>query len=219
VTSQHQTVSALSLLVKTDFLAFSNTNTSTMRIWDLSNEVEHTLIRVPVTSLLYCEAMDCLFAGSADGEIVLFCGVVAEDGEVVERQLIEIKRIKLLKGLVRDMWYHTDRDMLVVASIETSRGEPESTVCVIEDVFKQAMEGLDEKTKSSLNKDFEIVVNSFDEEETARLLHEMMQEKHSRPASSLLVAVEKEKQLSHLALQSMRHFTDQMKHGDEMFLA
>lgn len=170
---EKKAVLALSILIRPDFLVFSNEN-KMIRLWDLNADTQDQVYVGSATDMLYDLQQDMLFSSTDEGEVQLWKSVLSEKQDMnlqekrdIERTVLPIRKQKIHSKRINHLWYHPDRDALVSSS-------QDKTVALWRDAVKITMDELDENTKSTLAKDFEMHVQDLNPDQTMNLINEMI---------------------------------------------
>lgn len=165
-------VQAMAVMSRSDLLIFSNEN-KVVRVWDLTNEQQNNAFSSSTTSFLYDGAQDVLFSGTEDGDVqvwkcVIMTSANAPGLDEIERNFQFIRKQRLHKGAITSMFYHPDKDVLVTASTD-------KTIILWNDCMKMVKDEMDDMTKESLAKDFELQIKDLEQDQVVSLLHEIAQ--------------------------------------------
>ena len=178
-------VQAMAVMTRSDLLVFSNEN-KVVRVWDLSNEAQNNAFSSSATCFLYDASQDVLFSGTEDGDIHVWkCVIVpsANNGngnsntnnlslDEVDRNFQFIRKQHLHKGAITSIFYHPDKDVLVT-------GSTDKTIILWNDCMKMVKDEMDDFTRESLSRDFDLQVKDLEQEQVVSLLHEIAEKKAS----------------------------------------
>jgi len=182
-------VQAMAVMTRSDLLVFSNEN-KVVRVWDLSNEAQNSAFSSSATTFLYDGSQDVLFSGTEDGDVHVWkCVIVPTSAnnnnnnnnnnsgttvstnntlslDEVDRNFQFIRKQHLHKGTVTCMFYHPDKDVLVT-------GSSDKTIILWNDCMKMVKDEMDDMTKESLSRDFDLQVKDLEQEQVIALLQEI----------------------------------------------